>query len=78
MVVMRYVTEAAEALHAPYGAREILTNLNYDSVIEEWRFNWQCLGGPSDSKIWGLKICGWLQYKYPGGPAGLTGSSPGA
>ncbi len=69
MVVTRHVAEAAEALRAPYGAREILTNLDYDPVIEEWHLNWQCFEGPGDAKIWALKICGWLQYKYPDGPA---------
>jgi hypothetical protein len=69
MVVTRHVAEAAEALRAPYGEREILTNLDYDPVIEEWNFNWQCFKGPADAKIWALKICGWLQYKYPDGPA---------
>jgi hypothetical protein len=69
MVVMGYVAEATEALHAPYEAGEILTNLNYDPVIGEWHWDWRYFKGPADARIWGLKICGWLQYKYPNGPA---------
>jgi len=69
MVAMRYCAEAAEALGVPYEAGEILTNLNYDPVIREWYWNWQNFEGPADARIWAHKICGWLQYKYPDGPA---------
>jgi hypothetical protein len=69
MVITGYVAEAAEALLAPYESVEILTNLNYDSMIGEWHWDWQYVKGPADARIWGLKICGWLQYKYPDGPA---------
>ena len=69
MVVTRHIAEAVEAVRAPYEAREILTNLDYDPVIKGWHLNWQCSEGPADAKIWALKVCGWLQYKYPGGPA---------
>jgi len=70
MVVTRHVAEAVEALRAPtpYGVREIRNNIDYDPMIEEWRLNRQCFEGPADVKIWALKICGWLQYKYPDGP----------
>jgi hypothetical protein len=68
MVVTRYGAEAAEALRPPYEAGEILTNLNYDPVIGEWHWDWQNFEGPADARIWMLKICAWLQYKYPDGP----------
>ena len=74
MVVARYVAEAAEALRAPYEAEEILTNLNYDPVIREWHWDLPYFKGPADARIWGLKICGWLQYKYPDGPALVNNS----
>ncbi len=67
-MVTRYVAEAAEALSAPYEAGEILPNLTYDPVIGEWHWDWQYFKGPAEVRIWGLKICGWLQYKYPAGP----------
>ncbi len=69
MIVKRYGAEAAEALGVPYEAGEILTNLNYDPLIGEWHWHCQNFEGPADARIWVLKICGWLQYKYPDGPA---------
>jgi hypothetical protein len=69
MLIAGYVAEASEALRAPYETEEIMTNLTYDPVIGEWHCNWQYYKGPSDARTWGLKICGWLQYKYPDGPA---------
>lgn len=70
MVAARYIAEAAEAWRAPYETEEILTNLNYDPVFREWHWDWPYFKGPADARIWGLKICGWLRYKYPNGPAG--------
>jgi hypothetical protein len=69
MVVTRHVSEAAAALSVPCEARGILTDLDYDPVIVEWHLNWQCFEETAEAKIWALKICGWLQYKYPDGPA---------
>ncbi len=68
-MVRRYGAEAAAALGAPREAGEILTDLNYDPMVREWHLNWQKFEGPADARIWGLKIIGWLQYKYPDGPA---------
>jgi hypothetical protein len=69
MVVKRYIAEAGEAVRAPKGA-QTLTQLDYDPVTKGWHLeDWQCFKGPADAKIWALKICGWLQYKYPDGPA---------
>jgi hypothetical protein len=69
MSVKRYGVEAIEALSAPYEAGEILTNLNYDPAIREWHWSWQNFEAPAETRIWVFKICGWLQYKYPDGPA---------
>jgi hypothetical protein len=66
-MVTRYGAEAAEALRAPYDSGKILTYLIYDPVIREWDLPY--FRGSADAKIWGLKICEWLQYKYPNGPA---------
>ena len=69
MVATRYGAEAVEALSIPNESKETLINLYYDPEIREWHWNWQNFEGPAEARIWVLKICAWLQYKYPDGPA---------
>ncbi len=68
-MIKRYGAEAAEALGVPWEPNEILTDLSYDPVAREWHLNRLKFETPADARIWGLKIIGWLQYKYPDGPA---------
>ncbi len=70
-----YVTEAAEALAAPGEIWLFRHKILFDPTSREWR-----LAGPGSPELrfvgetrhWILRICGWLQFKYPEGPVYST------
>jgi len=71
MKIVHYVVEAAEALEAPGELRQFLTNFAYDPEDKEWFFDTPHFAESNflkEARTWGHKICGWLQFKYPGGP----------
>jgi hypothetical protein len=66
-----YVGEAAEALDAPGEIWLFRNHIFYDPANQEWRFSGSDLQGlkfVGEVRDWVLKICGWLQWKYPEGP----------
>ncbi len=66
-----YVVEAAEALEAPGEIWLFRHDFSYDHASREWRFigsdfqGMKFVGEVRDSI---LRICDWLQGKYPEGP----------
>jgi hypothetical protein len=70
-----YVVEAAEALDAPGEIWLFRHKILFDSASREWRLT---SPGSTELKIvgetrhWILRICGWLQFKYPEGPVYST------
>ncbi len=70
-----YVVEAAEALDAPGEIWLFRHKILFDTASREWR-----LSGPGstglklagETRHWLLRICGWLQFKYPAGPVYST------
>jgi hypothetical protein len=72
MGIPDYVVEAGDALDAPVELWFMLHAFGYDPREQEWFYNVDSFQGPrSVSAIgeWAEKICGWLQLKYPRGPA---------
>lgn len=66
-----YVVEAAEALGAPGEIWLFQHDFLYDHARHEWRFSPTDLKGlkfVGEVRDWILRICDWLQYKYPEGP----------
>ena len=66
-----YVVEAAEALDAPGEIWLFRNKIWYDSASRKWLFNGSCLPGLKfigETRDWVLRICAWLQYRYPEGP----------
>jgi hypothetical protein len=66
-----YVVEAAEVLAAPGEIWLFRDKIFFDPASREWRFNGVPLKGLKfigETRHWILKICGWLQSKYPEGP----------
>ncbi len=66
-----YVGEAAEALEAPGEIWLFRDKILFDPANREWRFiNSQVKGLQfiGETRYWVLRICGWLQFKYPEGP----------
>jgi len=66
-----YVAEAAETLDAPGEIWLFRDKIFYDPANREWR----CIGSYlkelrfiGETRYWVLRICGWLQFKYPEGP----------
>jgi hypothetical protein len=66
-----YIFEAAEALDAPGEIWLFKADFLYDHASQEWRFTGSDLPGlkfVGEVRDWILRICDWLQGKYPGGP----------
>jgi len=72
MEIADYVVEAADELEAPVELWLLRNRFNFDPASQEWCFHGPCAKGPknlSEAREWVARICGWLQYKYPEGPA---------
>ncbi len=70
-----YVVEAAEALEAPGEIWLFRHDFLYDFASQEWRFSGSDFRGlqfVGDVRDWILRICDWLQGKYPQGPVYST------
>ena len=66
-----YVVEAAEALEAPGEIWLFRNKIFYDPARREWCFTVSRFMGLSivgETRYWLLRICDWLQFKYPEGP----------
>ncbi|MHB8066570.1 MAG: hypothetical protein ACYDIC_01575 [Desulfobaccales bacterium] len=66
-----YVSEAAEALEAPGEIWLFRYDFSYDHGSREWCFSgsgFQGLKFVGEVRDWILRICDWLQSKYPEGP----------
>ncbi len=66
-----YVLEAAEALEAPGEIWLFRHDFFYDQALQEWSFSgsdFQGLIFVGEVRDWILRICDWLQGKYPQGP----------
>ncbi len=66
-----YVGEAAEALDVPGEIWLFRNNYSYDHACREWRFcstDFQGLKFAGEVRDSILRICDWLQGKYPDGP----------
>jgi hypothetical protein len=76
MGVPDYVVEATDALKAPDEIWLLMHAFGYDPMEQEWFYNGDHLPGArsvSATREWAEKICGWLQFKYPRGPAPMGG-----
>ena len=73
MKIADYVTEAALALGAPDGLMTLRHYFEYDPEGQTWSFV-ESYAAWSEAylRIWGHKICGWLQFRYPDGPIWLS------
>lgn len=72
MEIADYVVEAANELEAPVELWLLRNRFNFDPASQEWGLRGSCAKGPknlSEAREWVESICGWLQYKYPEGPA---------
>lgn len=70
-----YVVEAAEALDAPGEIWLFRHDFLYDHANQEWRFSGSDFRGlkfVGEVRDWILRICDWLQGKYPEGPVYST------
>ena len=70
-----YVIEAAEALDAPGEIWLFRHKICFDPASREWRFTGSGFTGlkfVGETRHWILRICGWLQFKYPDGPVFST------
>ena len=70
-----YVIEAAEALDAPGEIWLFRHKILFDPASREWRFTGSGFTGlrfVGETRHWILRICGWLQFKYPDGPVFST------
>ncbi len=66
-----YLAEAAEALDAPGEIWLFRHKILFDPASQEWRLvgsGFTELKSVGETRHWILKICGWLQSKYPEGP----------
>jgi hypothetical protein len=66
-----YLVEAAEALEAPGEMWLFRDKISYDPASREWRLTGSGFTGlkfVGETRHWILRICGWLQCKYPEGP----------
>ena len=66
-----YVVEAAEALDAPGEIWLFRHKISYDPVSRRWHLTGSGSTGLKfigETRNWVLRICGWLQNKYPEGP----------
>lgn len=66
-----YMVEAAEALEAPGEIWLFRHEIIYDSALQEWRFigsDFPGLKFVGEVRDCILRICDWLQGKYPQGP----------
>ena len=70
-----YVVEAAEALDAPGEIWLFRHKILFDPARREWRLTGSGFTGlkfVGETRHWILRICGWLQFKYPEGPVYST------
>jgi hypothetical protein len=75
MKITDYVTEAALALNAPDRLMMLYNDFNYDPEGQAWSFADSCAEWTeslTDMRVWGHKICGWLQFRYPDGPIWIS------
>ncbi len=66
-----YLVEAAEALEAPGEIWLYRQEIFYDPASQEWRFSGADFPGlkfAGEVRNWILRICDWLQGRYPEGP----------
>jgi hypothetical protein len=66
-----YLAEAAEALDAPGEIWLFRHNILLDPASREWRLagsGFTELKFVGETRHWILRICGWLQCRYPEGP----------
>jgi hypothetical protein len=72
MQLSDYVHEAAAALEPPVRVRPLLKNIRYDHHAQEWYIACHdavLASFPLDIKLWVHRLIGWLQYRFPRGPA---------
>jgi len=75
MITKDYVAEAAEALDAPGEMWLFRHKISYDPVSRRWRLTGSGLTELKfigETRNWVLRICAWLQGKYPEGPVCST------
>lgn len=75
MGISMCIVEAVMALDAPVELWPYGKNFDYDPAVQEWSFTEDHLDKPeslTNLKEWMERMCGWLQYKYPGGPTAMS------
>ena len=75
MTIADYVTEAALALGAPDRLMMLRNHFNYDPEGQAWSFvdsGSEWTESLMNMRVWGHKICGWLQFRYPDGPIWIS------
>ncbi len=71
MELDNYVAEAARALHLPEEFWPTVSRISFDLGDREWYSAYHVSGEmiSAEAHAWVLRLIGWLQYKYPEGPA---------